>query len=79
MEEGERCKRRYNLHSNFFAMRKRDINKMYDIYILLVLASFGLILSVSYIYFFLANKKLHKSPGDIYLGMSIGEGLYSLK
>ena len=77
MEEREHCKRRYNLHSNILAMRY--INKMYDIYILLVLASFGLILSVTYIYFFLVIQKLHKSPGDIYLGMSIGEGLYSLK
>jgi hypothetical protein len=52
---------------------------MSEIYIFLVLALVGIIISCSYVFFFFSIQKLHKSPGDIYLGMSVAEGMFSIK
>jgi hypothetical protein len=46
--------------------------------LVLALAIVGIILSCVYIYHFMRIQKLHKSPGDIYLGMSIAELIFMI-
>jgi hypothetical protein len=44
-------------------------------WLVLVASLLGMMISLAYIMLFLSKPKLHKSPGDIYLGMSVAEGL----
>ena len=46
-------------------------------YLSMVLSIVGIMISLSYILLFIILSELKKSPGDIYLGMSIAEGLYA--
>ena len=43
-----------------------------------IFASIGITFSMIYIFLFLTRRRLRKSPGDIYLGMSIAEGLLAI-
>ncbi|CAD8197039.1 unnamed protein product [Paramecium pentaurelia] len=47
-------------------------------WIVLILSIIGVLLSLFYIYAFFRIKKLHKSPGDIYFGMCLGEMIMML-
>ncbi|CAD8179979.1 unnamed protein product [Paramecium pentaurelia] len=42
-------------------------------WIVLAFSIIGILLSLFYIYIFIKIRKLHKSPGDIYFGMCLGE------
>ena len=52
-----------------------QLAKFYTVtcWIVLTFSIIGVVLSLFYIYIFFRIPKLHKSPGDIYFGMCIGE------
>jgi hypothetical protein len=53
-----------------------DILLKFTDFFVLFIACIGIVVASIYIFFYCKVKEIHKSPGDIYLGMCCGEMVF---